>query len=144
MTKPFIIEPRIKKLVDSLNGISYIETVSSCEGHYMSPDLSEHRANVLFNAKDHKSDLEALIRLILSDSSPHFPESMVSVNQRYFMIPRQALLRHNWMIDIRPFQSGMIERSAEYKRDVTDKAIERAYRSVERYKALNPCFLRNI
>jgi hypothetical protein len=133
MDKEFKIEPRINPLVDVLNKVSYIETVSSCEGHYdFEEGLDRKKAEVLFNVqKDNEEEFEGLARLILKTNADSWHEALVEINKRYYVVPGNEELRYNWHLIIAPFPPKKI--GSIRKREATDRAIEKVTYVIENY-----------
>ncbi len=128
----YFIEPKIAKLVDLLNEIPYLETVSSCEGHFPKEiELDENHsievdqyAHVLFDIAENKEkEFEKLIYHIQSRTSLDWCDYNLEINKRYFCIPRSEELSYNWELKITPFMPA--DYANQEKRDITDQAISK-------------------
>ena len=124
------IEPKIKPLVDLLNQIPYLETIASCQGHFLGlVELEKDRylerdeyAHVIFEMPENKEkEFEQIALKILSATSPFWNDYEVELYKRYYSIPHSGELSYNWKIDIVPFEPG--DYPAQQKREVTDQAI---------------------
>lgn len=125
-----IVEPRIKSLVGTLNRISYITTVSSCQGHFVGYlDLPQDEnlkkdepARVTFELSNPaEKKFEKLAYLILSETSKSVLKCVVDIHKRYYAPPGSGRLLHNWDILFTPFEPVYF--SPSEKRCVTDEAI---------------------
>ncbi len=113
------IEQRIKGLVDMLNNVPYIETFSSCEGHYDSDDPDNHRAEVRMYVADEPGFLELSTR-ILAETAPDWGIVLVEMYKRFYVLPDETELREHYMLTIKPFDRN---ESIENKRQYTNEAI---------------------
>ncbi len=105
------IEHGIKPLVVALNNVSYIQTISSCEGH---PDFDRENIrgclnygfpNVIFEleqGQEHEREFERLAAQILSKTRNLWQDVLTDIAKRY-RISEGGILQHNWIIDFRPF-----------------------------------------
>jgi len=131
MPSKFEIDDRIKSLVDILNQVSYIRTISSCEAHYESEDTKDHRANVIFHVgKGKESEFEGLAALIIKETVNDWSDTSIEIFKRYFVRPGAEHLDRNYETIIKPFSRRM---SLEKKREYTDKAIGKVVDAVKKY-----------
>lgn len=122
------IEEGIKPLVNALNSISYIRTVSSCEGHFekgINAFNDRSYAEVIFDVnKENKKDLEGLILKILGgvryNSNSRIQAVITDIHNRYFM---NIGLQNNWVLKITP--TFYINKNKELTRDYTDREIKK-------------------
>jgi len=130
--RKFVIDRKIKPLVDALNSIGYIRTISSCQGHFDREDYEDYHANVIFEVKkEDKHKVEGLADIILGETADTFYEGIVHVMNRYYRVPGDKELRDNWEIDIIPFKDyGSDEKT---KRIRTDNAIKKVTEIVKKY-----------
>jgi len=125
------IEKKIKSLVDILNEVHFINTYSSCEGHYKSVNPDDHRANVLFDIKEgYENALEEMIASVLSRTAMYWSETTIRMMKSFYVMPEHRKLRHFYELYIRPFNQ---DSSPREKRDNTDKAIKLVVDAVKKY-----------
>ena len=127
------IEPKIKKLVGLLNDVPYIESYSSCEGHF--GELSDFEewdkpqvwelnrpAHVMWEMPKNKEvEFEPIAYDILSGTYHLLEKMIVSINKRFYVFNDDTDLIHRWELWIKPFEFA--EYSAQLKRQYTDQAI---------------------
>jgi len=126
------IEPKIKSLVDALNGISYIKTFNSCEGHYDSNDPHEHSAYIFFkieNEEINEKKFENLIELILTEAANEWGRTSAFTSiKKYFSFPVSNKLYHSWVLEIEPRGATLLE-----KRLGTDEVINKMSTIIKNY-----------
>lgn len=127
--RKLIIEPKIRPLVDILNEVPYISTVSSCQGHYLSPDHSKHYAQVIFRVgKPYEVPLKRLAQKILATTAPSWADALVEVYNRLYVLPGQSRLNNLWEIRITPHSADPSE-----NRHYTDRAIKQVIDVISQY-----------
>ena len=132
MKKDFRLEERIKPLVNALNEISYIHTMSSCEGHPERENTyGEYFPHVIFDVQPHwEKEFENLATKILVKTAPLWDRVKVEIYKRYCVLPTETSLNHNWMINFLPFDRSMPDYS---KIKYYDTAIRAAVSAVHEY-----------
>jgi hypothetical protein len=134
------IEPKIANLVSLLNKVNYLETISSCHGHFPKEiELEEDHAievdqyaHVIFDIPDNKEkEFENLIYRIQSQTSLDWCDYNLEISKRYFCIPHSDELSHNWQLKITPFMPN--DYTSEEKREITGKAIFKLENILEDY-----------
>jgi len=128
------IEHGIKPLVIALNKVSYIQTVSSCEGHPDQDLIDRYQMNknpnVVFNLETrYEGEFERLTNRILSRTQNLWQEVLTDVVKRYWNSADNKL-QHNWRIDFRPFNSKI---SPHSKMRLYQMVIKEATEAVEDY-----------
>lgn len=130
--REFKIEDRIKPLVNALNSIDYIETVSSCEGHFEFDDERRDNAHVIFSVKNNeKQKMEGLAGIILNETCSDWPETIVEIYDRYYCVPGNETLQDNWVLKITPNKSSCLH--ATQKRLYTDNELQKITKIIEDY-----------
>lgn len=129
--KEFRIESRIKPLVDIMNDVPFIKTISSCEGHYDPQSTEERKAYVLFESNiSSRKSLEELMLKIYALTSKRWPEAHLDFYQKVYALPGENYLCRHWELRIAPFDK---EASSQKKREITDEFIALAVRGVRNY-----------
>ncbi len=125
------IEKGIKPLVDILNSVSYITTVSSCEGHpEKNDDNSPYYPNVIFEIKEGcEQAVESLIDRILPFATPPSSEMPADISKIYLK-DLDGGLNYAWRIELSPYRRGV---EPLVQRRIADKAIKRTVNAVKKY-----------
>jgi hypothetical protein len=134
------IEPKIANLVSLLNKVHYLETVSSCEGHFPKKieldngsyiEVDEY-AHVIFEIPEkNEHDFEKLIYNLQSQTCLDWCEYNLSINKEYYCMPHEEELFKKWQLKIKPFMPANY--SNQEKRDITHKAIYKLEDILENY-----------
>ncbi len=130
------IEEKIKPLVDALNKVPYIQTFSSCEGHYDTPSNIDNEANqyaqVQFEIKENSEPkFENLAQIILSQTAPDWSDILVRMFKEYYVCPHETELNVKYALRIEPFDPRNL--TAEQKRIITDREITKIISIIEEY-----------
>jgi hypothetical protein len=130
--KKFVIESRIKPPVDILNELDFVDTYSSCEGHYHERDPQHHRANVLFwlNGRHSEGAVEDFARFVLARTCEGWSERHVELLKHYVMMPGYDELETQYELRITPFSQLA---PADVRREQTDDGIACCVEAVRKY-----------
>ena len=125
------IEKEIKPLVEILNEVPYIETYSSCRGHYRSGNPQKQRATVHFKVEaEHEKDFEDLAAFVLAQTAPTWHQALVQIFKEFYVMPDETDLKTHYLIAIKPFKDV---RSSGAKRKYTNRAIRKATEATRQY-----------